>query len=65
MDDCKALAAGSKTFQLLEMLHVQAADGRAGHRVLIGRFRCITWVKCPYRVVGKASALHAGQRAPG
>jgi hypothetical protein len=41
-----------------------------GHVVLhharpIGRFRYIAWVKCPYRVAGKASALHMGKRAPG
>jgi len=32
---------------------------------VIGRFRYIAWVKCPYRVGGKASALRAGKRAPG
>ena len=31
----------------------------------IGRFRYMAWVKCPYRVAGKASALRAGKRAPG
>jgi len=31
----------------------------------IGRFRYIAWVKCPYRVASKASALRAGKRAPG
>jgi hypothetical protein len=30
----------------------------------IGRFRYIAWVKCPYRVAGKASALRTGKRAP-
>jgi len=25
----------------------------------IGRFRYIAWVKCPYKVAGKASAFHA------
>ena len=30
----------------------------------IGRFRFIAWVKCPYRLVGKGSALRAGKRAP-
>ena len=29
---------------------------------IIGRFRYIAWVKCPYRVAGKASALCAGKR---
>jgi membrane-associated protease RseP (regulator of RpoE activity) len=33
--------------------------------VSIGRFRYIAWVKCPYRVVGKASALRAGKRVSG
>ena len=30
----------------------------------IGRFRYIAWVKCPYRVAGKASALGAGSDIP-
>ena len=30
----------------------------------IGRFRYIAWVKCPYRVAGKASALSAGSDIP-
>ena len=34
-------------------------------RGVIGRFRYIACVKCPYRVAGKASALRAGKRAPG
>jgi hypothetical protein len=34
-------------------------------RRIIGRIRYIAWVKCPYRVAGKASALRAGKRAPG
>jgi hypothetical protein len=38
---------------------------RVYSRGLIGRFRYIAWVKCPYRVAGKASALRAGKRAPG
>ena len=29
----------------------------------IGRFRYIAWVKSPYRVAGKASALRTGKRA--
>jgi len=29
------------------------------------RFRYIAWVKCPYRVADKTSALRAGERAPG
>ena len=32
---------------------------------VMGRFRYIAWVECPYRVAGKASALRAGKRAPG
>jgi hypothetical protein len=35
------------------------------HAYIIGRFRCIARVKCPYRVADKASALGAGNRAPG
>jgi len=35
-------------------------DGR-----VIGRYRYIAEVKCPYRVAGKVSALRAGKRAPG
>jgi hypothetical protein len=31
----------------------------------VGRFRYIAWEKCPYTFSGKASALHAGKRAPG
>jgi len=31
----------------------------------IGRFRCIAWVICPYRVAGNVMALRAGKRAPG
>jgi len=31
----------------------------------IGRFRYITWVKCPHRVADKAKALRAGKRASG
>jgi len=31
----------------------------------IGRFRYVDWVKCPNRVVDKASALRAGKRASG
>jgi hypothetical protein len=31
----------------------------------VGRFRYIAWVKCPYRVAAKASALRAGKLAPG
>ena len=31
---------------------------------LVGRFRFIAWVKCPYRVAGKASALGAGSDIP-
>ena len=27
-----------------------------------GQFRYIAWVKCPYRVADKASALRAGER---
>jgi hypothetical protein len=34
-------------------------------RVLVGRFRYIAWVKRPYRVAGKASALRARKRASG
>ena len=30
----------------------------------IGRYRYIIWVKCPYRVAGKASALGAGNDVP-
>ena len=37
----------------------------ACHVIVLGRFRCVAWVKCPYRVAGKASALRAGKRAPG
>jgi len=32
---------------------------------LISRNRYIAWVKCPYSVVGKASALCAGKRSSG
>jgi len=32
---------------------------------VIGRFQYIAWVKCPYRVVGKASALRAAKQPPG
>ena len=31
----------------------------------IGRFRYIAWVKCLYRVAGKASALGAGKAGAG
>jgi hypothetical protein len=32
--------------------------------LLIGRFRYISWVKCPYGVEHKASALDAGSDMP-
>ncbi len=31
----------------------------------IDRSQYVAWVKCPYRVAGKASALRTGKRAPG
>jgi len=33
--------------------------------MITGRFRYIAWVKYPYRVAGKASALRAGKWASG
>jgi hypothetical protein len=35
------------------------------HNSIIGRFRYIAWVECPYIVAGKASSLRAEKRAPG
>ena len=46
------------------MVREYPSNGSLAH-ALIGRFRYIAWVKCPYRVAGKASALRAGKRAPG
>ena len=40
-----------------------AAGNQAGG--VMGRFRYIAWLKSPYRVAGKASALSAGNRTPG
>jgi len=59
VDECKPLDQGGG----------RRGRGRRGrpHGALegIGRFRYIAWVKCPYRVAVKASAIRAGNRSPG
>ena len=54
----KALTLAALYFS---MRHVDIFGGASTKRPI----RCIAWVKCPYRVAGKASALRAGKRASG
>ena len=70
MDECKPLP-GTPPLALSPFWkhesspdeHVNSISGAAcykGHA--IGRFRYITWVKCPYRVAGKRAELQRSAR---
>ena len=65
VDGVDEVACEARTEEVLTLPCLRPGDARGRGIEIISRFRHIAWVKCPYRVARKASALRAGKRAPG